>query len=102
MGGAVGGVVVDEEHVAAKPVHVRSRHGQHRGHGDRRIHGVPPVLQHAQASLRSEGMARRHGTMFALRVASCFGVRGDDTARHGGGEENGDGERSDHHDDFLR
>ena len=83
-----GRVPVQQERVAAHPVHVGARDGQHRGRGDRRVHGEPARLQHAQAGLGGEGMPGGDRGLGAEGVASRLGVTGQ---RGGAGRRGQDG-----------
>ena len=71
---AARGLVVQCERVASDPVHVRPDHGQHPGHGDRRVHGVAAPAKHVVAGRGGQGMTRRHGTGYTADIgAVCHG-----------------------------
>ena len=66
-------LVVERKRVTADTVHVRPNHGQHTGHGDRRIHRVAAPAQDVVARGRGEGMARRYRASDTSHVGAIGG-----------------------------
>ena len=80
-------VVIDEKHVSAHPVHVRTGYAENRGHGNRGVHRIATVAQHLQSRCGSQRVSGGHGAGGAPCIPPRLGIGGDDLARRGRDQE---------------
>jgi hypothetical protein len=66
------GIPIDHEQVAAEAAAHRLDDGDHGRRGDRRIGRIAARLQHVQARLRRQRMARRHDAVPGDRDATAL------------------------------